>query len=70
MFSIECFGLWVLSLVFSLNVLVDSGDGFWATLVSNNREGTEETTRDVVEGYEGVGSGLEQDNTTCLSGAV
>ena len=70
MFSIECFGLWVLSLVFSLNVLVDSRDGFWATLVSNNREGTEETTRDVVEGYEGVASGLRYVKATCLSGAV
>ena len=39
-------------------------------LVSNNRAGTEETTRDVVEGYEGVVSGLGQDNATCLSGAV
>jgi hypothetical protein len=69
-FSIECFGLWVVSLVFSLNVLVNSGDGFWATLVSNNREGTEETTRDIVNGYEGIGSDLGQDNATCLSGAV
>ena len=33
-------------------------------------EGTEETTRDVVEGYDGVGSGLGQDNASCLSGAV
>ena len=39
-------------------------------LVSNNHEGTEETTRDVVEGYDGVGSGLGQDYATCLSGAV
>ena len=46
------------------------GDGFWATLVSNNREGTEAMTRDVVNGYEGITSGLEQDNTTCLSDAV
>jgi hypothetical protein len=51
-------------------VLVNSGDGFWATLVSNNREGTEETTRDIVNGYEGIGSDLGQDNATCLSGAV
>ena len=54
----------------SLNVLGESGSGFWATLVSNNREGTEERTRDVVEGYEGVVSDLGQDNATCLSGAV
>jgi hypothetical protein len=46
------------------------GDGFWATLVSNNREGTEAMARDVVNGYEGVVSGLGQDNATCLSGAV
>ena len=38
--------------------IVGSGVGFWATLKRNNREGTEETTRDVVEGYEGVVSGL------------
>ena len=38
--------------------------------MSNNREGTEAMPRDVVEGYEGVVSGLGQDNTTCLSGAV
>ena len=36
----------------------------------NNREGTEETTRNVVEGYEGTAFGLGDDNTTCLSGAV
>jgi hypothetical protein len=46
------------------------GVGFWATLVSNNREGTETRTRDVVEGYEGVISALGQDNITCLRGAV
>ena len=69
-FSIECFGLWVLSLVFSLNVLVDSGDGFWATLVSNNCEGTDAMARDVVDGYEGVVGDLGQNNATCLSGAV
>ena len=45
-------------LVFSLNVLNEFGVGFEATLVPHNREGTEETTRDVVEGYEGVVSGL------------
>ena len=40
-------------------------------LVSNNREeGTEEMTRGIVEGYEGVASDLGQDNATCLSGAV
>jgi hypothetical protein len=38
--------------------------------VSNNREETEETARNVVEGYEGIASGLEQDTATCLSGAV
>ena len=51
-------------------MLDESGCGFRATLVSNNREGTEELPRDVVDGYEGVASGLGQDNTTCLSGAV
>ena len=57
-------------LVFSLNVLNEFGVGFEATLVPHNREGTEETTRDVVEGYEGVASGLRYVNATCLSGAV
>ena len=32
-FSIECFGLWVSGLVFSLNVPNEFGVGFWATLV-------------------------------------
>ena len=68
--SIECFGLWVSSLVFSLNGLNESGDGFRATLVPNNRERTEETTRDIVEDSEGVVSGLGHDTATCLSGAV
>ena len=39
----------------------------------NNRvqgAGTEETARDIVEGYEGVASGLGHDTATCLSGAV
>ena len=66
-FSIECFGLWVSGLFSSLNVLgesVNSGQ----LLVSNNRAGTEERTKYVVEGYEGVASGLGQDNATCLSG--
>ena len=46
------------------------GVGFGATLVTNNREGTEELPRDVVEGYEGVAISLGHDNATCLSGAV
>ena len=54
----------------SLNVLGESGSGFWATLVSNNREGTEAMARDVDEGWDGVVSDLGQDNATCLSGAV
>ena len=70
MFSIECFGLWVSGLVFSLKGLDESGSGFWATLVSNNHEKTEDMPRDVVEGYEGVASSLGQDNSKCLSGAV
>ena len=49
-----------------VNLAVDS-DNF---LMSNNREGTEERTRDVVEGYNGIASGLGQGNATCLSGAV
>ena len=69
-FSIECFGLWVSGLVFSLNVPNEFGVGFWATLVSNNREGTDAMARDVVEGYDGVVGDLGQDNPTCLSGAV
>ena len=36
----------------------------------NNRERTEEMTGDVVEGSEGVVSGLGHDNAMCLSGAV
>ena len=70
-----CFrsSVWVCGCQFlfsSLNVWGESGCGFWATLVSNNRAGTEEWTRDVVEGYEGVASGLGQDNARSLSGAV
>ena len=70
MFSIECFGLWVAGLVFSLNGLDESGCGLWATLVPNNREGMKERTRNVVEGSESVVSGLGHANPTCLSGAV
>ena len=70
MFSIECFGLWVSGLVFSLNVPNEFGVGFWATLMSNNCEETDAMARDVVEGYEGVASRLGQDDTTCLSDAV
>ena len=69
-FSIECFGLWVAGLVFSLNGLDESGCGLLATLVPSNREGRKEYTRNVVECSEGVVSGLEYDNSTCLSGAV
>ena len=69
-FSIECLGLWVSGPVFSLNVWGESGCGFWATLVSNNRERTEDMTRDVAEGYEGVFSSLGYDIATCLRGAV
>ena len=69
-FSIECFGLWVSGLVFSLNGLDESGCGLWATLVPNNRDGTEKSTRDVVEGSEGVVNRLGHDNTTCLSNDV
>ena len=62
--------IWVSGFVFfSENVLgesVNSGQ----LLVSNNRAGTEERTKDVVEGYEGVVSDLGQDNATCLSGNV
>ena len=70
MFLIECFGLWVSGLVFSLNGLDESGCGLWATLVPNNRDGTEKRTRDVVEGSEGIVSRLGHDIATCLSGAV
>ena len=49
-FSIECFGLLVSGLVFTLNVPNEFGVGFWATLVSNNREGTEAMAGDVDEG--------------------
>ena len=70
MFSIECFGLWVAGLVFSLNGLDVSVCGLWATLVPNNREGMKERTRNVVEGSEGITIGLVHDNAACLSGAV
>ena len=69
-FSIECFGLWVSGLVFSLNVPNEFGVGFWATLMSNNCEGTDAMARDVVDGSKGVVDDLGQDNATCLSGAV
>jgi hypothetical protein len=39
-------------------------------LASKTHLGTEERTKYVVEGYEGVVSDLGQDNATCLSGAV
>jgi len=48
-----------------MSLSVDSG-----TLKLNNREGTEELPRDVVDGYEGITIGLGHDNATCLSGAV
>jgi len=51
-------------------VLGESGFGFWATLVSINREGTEAMTRDIDEGCKSIVSGLGHDNATCLSGAV
>ena len=63
--GVRCQVLFSLSMCW-MNLAVNSGQ----LLVSNNREGTEERTRDVVEGYEGVASGLGQDNATCLSGAV
>ena len=65
-FSIECLGLWVSGLVF----LSESGSGFWATLVSNNREGTEEMTKAVAKGYQGVVNGLGHGIAACLSGVV
>jgi hypothetical protein len=44
LFWIECFGLWVSGLLF-LSVIVSGldefGCEFWATLVPNNRAGTE-----------------------------
>ena len=52
------------------NVLNEFVVGFWATLVSNNCEGTDAMTRDVVDGSKGVASGIWQDNATCLSSAV
>ena len=69
-FSIECFGLWVAGLVFSLNGLNDSLCGLWATLVPNNRDGMKKRTRNVVDGSEGVVSRPGHDTATCLSGAV
>ena len=48
----------------------ESGCGFWATLMSNNREGTEAMATDVVKGYEGLPVAFGQDNKTFLSGAV
>ena len=61
-FSIECFGLWVAGLDLSLNGLDESGCGLWATLVPNNNEGMKKRARNVVEGSEGVVSGLGHDN--------
>ena len=46
-FSIECFGLWVSGLVFTLIVPNEFVVEFWATLVSNNCEGTDAMARDV-----------------------
>ena len=37
----------------------ESGCGFWATLMSNNREGTEAMATDVVKGYEGLPVALD-----------
>ena len=67
---IECFGLWVAGLVFSLNGLGESGCGLWATLVPHSRDGTEKSTRNVVEGSKGVVNRLGHVNATCSSGAV
>ena len=41
-----------------------------ATLVSNNREGTEERARAVVSVVRDVVGGLRHDNAKCSSGAV
>jgi len=38
--------------------------------MANNREGTEEMTKAVAKGYEGVINGLEHGRATCLSGVV
>ena len=38
--------------------------------MANNREGTEEMTKAVVKGYEGVVDGLGHGIATCLSGVV
>ena len=65
MHDVECrrvfdrvFGFVGVMIVFSLNGLGESGCGFWATLVPNNRAGTEETTRDIVEGCEALSVAL------------
>ena len=55
---------------FSLNVPNEFGVGFWATLVSNNREGTEEMTKAVAKGCGGVVNGLGHGIAACLSGVV
>ena len=39
-------------------------------LVSNNRKGTEEMTKAVAKGYEGVVNGLGHGIAACLSGVV
>ena len=70
MFSIECFGLWVAGLDLSLNGLDESGCGLWASFVPNNRDGMKKSTRNVVDGSDGVVSHLGHDIATCLSGAV
>ena len=38
--------------------------------MSNNRGGTEEMTKAVAKGYEGVTSGLGHGTAACLSGVV
>ena len=51
-----------------MNLAVDCVFNF--ALVPNNREGTEESTRNVVEGSESVLNRLGHVNATCLNGAV
>jgi hypothetical protein len=69
--SIECFGLWLSGLVFSLNAKGENvAEDLQKFKMPNNREGTEEMTKAVAKGLEGVFSDLGHGIAACLSGVV
>ena len=53
---------------FSLNAKGECG--FTEIRMSNNRKGTEEMSKAVAKGYEGVANGLGHGIAACLSGVV